>query len=112
MTATPLLLSSLVSTAIYARAIPASRDYVQALKISASCTTDSAQRAILTRKALDLQFKTERLIDAGLAREEGQEDWTAGMSTQNRCLGVACFLADWFGTTLTRAQYPRVWRWH
>jgi CHAT domain-containing protein/tetratricopeptide (TPR) repeat protein len=66
------------ATAIYTAKTPDGRDYVETLKMSASCTTDSTQRAALTRKALDLQFRIGHQIDAGLAREEGQEYYRLG----------------------------------
>jgi CHAT domain-containing protein/Tfp pilus assembly protein PilF len=63
---------------IYEKEDPESGAFIQSLKITAICITDSAARAALTRRALDLQFKATRTIDAGLAREEAQEYYRLG----------------------------------
>jgi tetratricopeptide (TPR) repeat protein len=66
------------ATDIYAKKDSKRLSYIQSLKMSAFCTTDSTQRAALTRHALDLQLQVTHEIDAGLAREEAQEYYRLG----------------------------------
>jgi Flp pilus assembly protein TadD len=58
------------------------------------CTVDLTQRAVLTRRALDLQLKIGHQIDADLAREEGQEYYRLGKFTMAEKAAVLALTLD------------------